>query len=147
MERWALARLDQLATRYGPARRRPRHLLTGEQGEREALFALRRAGYVVVAQRWQSAKARGDVDLIAWEADRLCFVEVKTRAVRNPLDPAEAAVDRDKQRVLRRLARLYLHGFPESRRDAIPVRFDVVSVYLEGRAPEIEVLRDAFGWY
>ena len=146
-ECWALRRVDRLAARYGPARRRPAHLLTGEYGEREALFALRREGYILVDRRWRSGKMRGDVDLIAWEGDWLCFIEVKTRATRNPLDPAEAAVDRDKQRTLRRLARAYLRGFPESGRDAIRVRFDVVAVYLEGTAPSIEVTRDAFAWH
>ena len=135
--------------RFGPARRRPAHLLLGERGEREALFALRREGYTVVARRWRSPKARGDVDLIAWEGDRLCFVEVKSRARRDPLDPAEAAVDRDKQRVLRKLAQLYRRGFPEDRRDRIPIRFDVIAIYLNEeragrRAPEFDLFRNAF---
>ena len=143
-----LRRIDRLAARFGPARRRPRHLLLGEQGEREALFALRREGYTVVARRWRSPKARGDVDLIAWEGDRLCFVEGKTRAVRNPLDPAEAAVDRDKQRVLRRLAGIYKRSLPGERRDRVPTRFDVIAVYLNqdsrNRAPEFDLFRNAF---
>ena len=134
--------------RFGPARRRPRHLALGEQGEREALFALRREGYTVVARRWRSPKARGDVDLIAWEGDQLCFIEVKTRAERNPLDPAQAAVDRDKQRVLRRLAGAYLRGFPEGKRDRVRVRFDIIAVYLDharpARVPEFDLFRNAF---
>ena len=149
VECWMLRGLERLAMRFGPARRRPPHLLLGERGEREALFALRREGYTVVARRWRSPKARGDVDLIAWDGDQLCFVEVKTRAARNPLDPAEAAVDRDKQRTLRRLASAYLRGFTGDRRDQVRIRFDVIAVYLRGELrtarPEFELFRDAFG--
>ena len=47
---------------------------------------------------------------------RLCFVEVKTRSGRDAM-PAESAVDRDKQEMLRRMARAYLRGFPEKLRD------------------------------
>ena len=141
-----LRRMEAISRRWGRARMTAPHLLTGLRGEREALLHLRSLGYTVVAQRWKSTHLRGDVDLIAWENDWLCFVEVKTRSERNLLDPAEAAVDDDKQRILRRMARVYLRSFPEERRLKIPVRFDVVSVYLDGPAPEFELLRGAFGW-
>ena len=141
-----LRRLESISGRWGRSRRTAPHLLTGLRGEREALLHLRRVGYTVVAQRWKSTHLRGDVDLIAWEKDWLCFVEVKTRSERNLLDPAESAVDRDKQRILRRMARVYLRSFAEERRQKIPVRFDVVSVYLGGDEPEFEVFRGAFGW-
>jgi putative endonuclease len=88
---------------------------------------------------------RGDVDLIGWDGDCLCFVEVKTRTKRD-LSPAESAVDEDKRNMLRGLARAYLRTFPESERRSIPVRFDVVSVYSIGGANEFEVFERAFGW-
>lgn len=125
-------------------RARPKHLLIGERGEREALFHLQKEGYTVVARRWTSPKVRGDVDLIAWESDWLCFIEVKTRSQRNVLDPAEAAVDREKQKRLHKLATAYLRAFPERGRRNISVRFDVVSVYLEGARPAFELFRGAF---
>jgi putative endonuclease len=122
------------------------HLRTGLLGERAALFHLRRAGYTVVATRWKTIRLRGDVDLIAWHGDTLCFIEVKTRTARD-LSPAESAVDRDKQQMLRRHARAYLRAFPEEPRRRIPVRFDVVSVYLLGDCPEIQHLEGAFAWH
>jgi len=88
---------------------------------------------------------RGDVDLIAWDDDRLCIVEVKTRTARD-MSPAESAVDEDKRRMLRGLARAYLRAFPEAERKTIPARFDVVSVYLIGETTEFEVFPAAFGW-
>ena len=135
-----LERMDALARRR---RRGPAHLATGLRVERAALFHLRRLGYTVVARRWTSAKMRGDVDLIAWDGECLCFVEVKTRTARD-MSPAESAVDRDKQRIVRGLARAYLKAFPEEKRRLIPVRFDVVAVYLLESGAEFEVFRGAF---
>jgi putative endonuclease len=48
--------------------------------------------------------------------------------------------------MLRRMARAYLKGFPEQIRREIPVRFDIVSVYLQPSGTEFEVYRGAFGW-
>ena len=129
------------------ARRRggPKHLATGEDGEREALFHLRKMGYTVVARRRKTAKLWGDVDLIGWDGEWLCFVEVKTRSVRD-WAPAESAVDHDKQKMLQRMARAYLRGFPEKLRADVPVRFDVVSVYLLAAGVEFDLYRGAFGW-
>ncbi len=139
-----LRRLDKLASRRG--RLAAPHLATGLEGEREALFHLRGLGYVVVARRWKSARLRGDVDLIAWDGEWLCFVEVKTRTGRDAMEPAESAVDEEKQRMLRKMARAYLKGFPRERRDAVQVRFDVVSVYLQADGVEFEVRKGVFGW-
>jgi putative endonuclease len=144
-QEWGLERIDRLAARRrrGPAV--ARHLVVGLRGERSALFELRRRGYVVVAQRWTSPRSRGDVDLIGWHGDRLCFIEVKTRTARD-ITPAESAVAEDKRGMLRGLARIYLLTFPESERRSVPVRFDVVSVYSLGGATEFEIFEGAFGW-
>jgi putative endonuclease len=143
VQEWGLGRLDRLAARRG--RVTAEHLEIGLRGERAALFELRRRGYVVVAERWSIPRMRGDVDLIAWDGDRLCFVEVKTRTVRDQT-PAESAVDEDKRRMLRGLARAYLRSFPERERRTIAVRFDVVSVYGLGSGAEFDVMQGAFGW-
>jgi len=139
------ARGIELLAARGARGRTAEHLLTGERGEREALFYLRRMGYTVVARRWKSSRLRGDVDLIGWDGEWLCFVEVKTRGGRDA-GPAELAVDEEKQRMLRRMARSYLGGFPWKLRAEVPVRFDVVSVYLLPSGVECELYREAFGW-
>ncbi len=141
-QQWALSGLERLASRLG-RERLPAHLIVGVRGERIALFELRRRGYIVVASRWTSTRARGDVDLIAWSGAYLCFVEVKSRTARD-LTPANSAVNDTKRRVLRTLARHYLQTFPASERATIPVRFDVVSVYQLGRRTEVEVFAGAF---
>ncbi len=146
MQARGLRWLDRAANRLRPARHLPEHLVTGTTGEREALLYLRRQGYIIVARRWTTGKLRGDLDLVAWYGDTLCFLEVKTRSDRNPLDPAEAAVDRQKRRMLRGMAWAYLHSFPRGSRDTLPIRFDIVSVYLAPGEPVIEVFPGAFGW-
>jgi putative endonuclease len=119
------------------------HLATGRRGELAAYFYLRRNGYTVVARGWRSNRQRGDIDLIAWDGEVLCFVEVKTRTTRE-VATAEAAVDEDKRRTLRRLARSYMRQLP--RQDAT-VRFDILSIYFEKeKAAEFELFRGAFGW-
>jgi putative endonuclease len=122
----------------------PQSHLTGSRGEDEALFFLRRSGYIVVAQQWKSAMYPGDIDLIAWDGDCLCMVEVKTRTRRDELFTAEGAVDSQKRRALRRLARAYLRRLP---RPPAKKQFDVVAVYLEpGRPPEFQHFHAAFPW-
>jgi putative endonuclease len=127
----------------GRQTRRSGHLATGLRGERAAFFWLRRRGYTVVARNWRSSRVRGDLDLVAWDGDELCFIEVKTRTTR-AVAAAEAAVDLDKRRVLRRLARHYLRQLPKR---GVPARFDVLSIYFEsGKAPDFEYFPGAFGW-
>jgi putative endonuclease len=121
----------------------PSHLLTGRRGERAAFFYLRRRGFVVTARGWRSGRARGDLDLVAWEGDTICFIEVKTRTTR-AVATAEASVDEHKQKTLLRLARHYLRQLPD---EDVPVRFDILSIYFEpGKAAEFELFRGAFGW-
>ncbi len=132
---------DSLAARLGRGSTRPAHLEVGRRGEEAAFFYLRRHGYIVVARGWRSGKVRGDLDLVAWEDTTLCFIEVKTRTSRS-FATAEAAVDQDKIRMLRRMARQYLHGMP-----MVPdqVRFDVLSIYYETQE-SFELIRGAFDW-
>jgi putative endonuclease len=123
------------------------HLATGRRGERTAFFYLRRRGFIVVARGWRSGIVRGDLDLIAWEGDALCFIEVKTRTTR-AVATAEASVDEHKRRTLRRLARHYLRQLPDrDRAAAVPVRFDILSIYFEKDKPaDFDHFRGAFGW-
>lgn len=98
----------------------------------------------MVARRWSANNVAGDVDLIAWQGELLCFVEVKTRTARD-MTPAESAVDGHKRHVLRRLAHAYVRRLPGN--EPPQVRFDVVSVYLvAGEQPECVHFENAFGW-
>jgi putative endonuclease len=143
-EERALAGLEWVAQRRGRSEALPAHLATGIDGEDAAFFYLRRKGYTVVARRWSSGDLPGDVDLIAWQGPRLCFIEVKTRTAHDA-SPAEIAVDSHKRNILRRLTRAYVRQLPQEA--APPVRFDVLSVYLvPGEKKEFQHFEGAFGW-
>ncbi|MGC9292102.1 MAG: YraN family protein [Acidobacteriaceae bacterium] len=136
--------LDRLSQRSHSAKGAAPHLTTGIRGEEAAYFHLRRLGYVIVARRWRSPKQRGEIDLIGWDGEWLCFIEVKTRSSR-AVAPAEAAVDQDKRTSLRRVAREHLRLLENAA--TLPTRFDVVSVYFDADGtPEIVLFRNAFGW-
>jgi putative endonuclease len=144
LQQSALALLERLA----PASDLPPHLLTGLRGERAAHFYLRRLGYTVVAQRYTAAPLRGDIDIVAWDGPTLVFFEVKTLTAASAQDaylPAEAAVDRGKKVQLRKLATAYLRHVPPLYRENVPIRFDVLSVYLPRKGdPAFEHFPNAF---
>jgi putative endonuclease len=139
--------LDRISTLLGRSRStktspEQAHLRTGRRGEQLAYYFLRRQGYTMVARNWRTRGRRGEIDLIGWDGNVLCFIEVKTRGSHG-LAPAEASVDRAKQRELRGMAALYLSHCKLHP----PSRFDVVSVYLAaGAEPELELFKDAFPW-
>jgi putative endonuclease len=132
------------------------HLLLGQRGERLAAEHLERQGFMLVASNFtlpvgrnlRGALIKAEIDLIAYDATTLCFIEVKTRASDWFAAP-EANVDLRKQRQIARAARVYRRMF--GLLDA-PYRYDVVSVILPpanecGAAtpplrPHLEVLRN-----
>jgi putative endonuclease len=136
----AIRALDSLGRFLPRTSSPPAHLRTGSRGEEEAYFYLRQEGYVIISRNYRTPRSHSELDMVAWDGDTLCFIEVKTRSARGFL-PAEAAVDYDKRRDLSRVARDFLRKI-EGRPS---YRFDVVSVYLEpGRKPDILLLRNAF---
>lgn len=131
--------LDSLALRLGRAPIDAPHLALGKRGEDEAYFHLRNLGYVMVARNYRTPLRKSEFDLIGWDGDTLCFIEVKTRTSTDL--PAEDAVDSDKRDDLRAVARDYLHRL----RKKPAARFDIVSVYFEpNKPPAVTLFKDAF---
>src|SRR5438128_6302144 len=75
--------LDWLSGKTLPGSTGPAHQRIGRHGEEDAYFHLRKLGYVMVARNFRSPRRRGEIDLIGWDKDVLCFVEVKTRTTRD----------------------------------------------------------------
>jgi len=139
--RTVLRLLDWLAEHTLPPQKIAPHHRTGRRGEEAAYFYLRKIGYTMVARNFRSPRCRGEIDLIGWDDDVLCFVEVKTRTTLD-VKPGEAAVDQHKRRLIAAVAREYLRRFPPS----CQWRFDVVSVYYDSSQssqPQIVVFRNA----
>ncbi len=121
------------------------HLALGDQGESDAYFYLQNLGYRFVATNFRLPTSRGEIDLIGWDGDVLCFVEVKTRTD-DSFAPPSAAVNAEKQRHILSVAKRYLHRLPGGR--PLRCRFDVVGVVpaTDGGRPGLTLHRGAFTW-
>jgi putative endonuclease len=108
------------------------------RGEDLAHRYLRKSGFIVAARNWRPPQGGGEIDIVAWERDRLVFVEVKTRALADVSAP-ERAIDEDKMQALRRAAQDYVR---RSGADPARVRFDAIAI--SGTGAALEHLRDAF---
>lgn len=112
----------------------------GTWGESLVADYLRRLGCRLEAHSYRCRF--GEIDLIAWDGDTLCFVEVKTRTNTRMGLPREY-VTAGKQARLRKTALFYLSSHDLD----CPTRFDVAEVYAAVPGdPEarIEYLEDAF---
>jgi putative endonuclease len=113
----------------------------GRRGEDVAQRFLQRSGLIVVDRNYRMSSGAGEVDLVAWEADTLVFVEVKSRQTEEHGSP-DRAISPQKQASLIRTGRQY------ARQAEVPwqkVRFDVVNVVFDTTPPAITHFRDVFG--
>ncbi|MCX6624586.1 MAG: YraN family protein [Acidobacteria bacterium] len=112
---------------------------SGRRAEDLAHRFLRRAGMRIVARNYRARSGIAELDLVAWDADTLVFVEVKSRASEEFGTP-DRAVDAQKREHLFRAALEY------TRRSGVPLgrtRFDIVNVVFAS-PPRVTHLRDAF---
>ncbi|MER3429837.1 MAG: YraN family protein [Blastocatellia bacterium] len=112
--------------------RHPETTQLGERGEAAAAEYLESQGYRIVLCNFTApigrsrsgAVVKGEIDIVALDGETLCFIEVKTRSTDDFADPL-ANVDRRKQAVIRRTARIYRRLFGLKN---MPFRFDVITV-------------------
>lgn len=109
----------------------------GKQGEELAAQYLTEKGYKILETNWRFG--RNELDLIAEDGNILVVAEVKTRQSDTFTQP-ETAVTREKQRSIIKSANAYVRG---KRRD-IEVRFDIVSIILQGDKITVNHIPDAF---
>ena len=119
----------------------------GQLGESYAAAYLEQLGYRLVAANFtlpigrnlRGAVVNAEIDLVAYDRDTLCFVEVKTRAS-DWFAPPQVNVDLRKRRQITRAARVYRRMLGI---ESEPYRFDVVTVILDDDStPQIELLRN-----
>jgi putative endonuclease len=98
----------------------------GRAGESDAVSYLEARGYRVVDTN--VTFRGGELDIVAYHDDTLCFIEVRSTASERYGSPL-ATISSTKQRRLVRAARLYLakHAIRD-----VPMRFDVLGIV---RAP------------
>ena len=121
----------------------------GKLGEAYAAAYLEQLGYQLVAANFtlpvgrnlRGAVVNAEIDLVAYEHNTLCFVEVKTRAS-DWFAPPQVNIDLRKRRQIARAAHAYLQLFELEDQSH---RFDVVTVILDDRSsPRIDLLRNYF---
>src|SRR5574338_1264634 len=122
-------------------------LTLGQLGEAYAAAYLEQLGYRLVAANFTLPVGRNlrgtivnaEIDIVAYEGETLCFVEVKTRAS-DWFAPPQVNVDLRKRRQITRAARVYRQMLGIEK-DAY--RFDVVTVIINSDStPQIELLRN-----
>ncbi|MBA2704853.1 MAG: YraN family protein [Blastocatellia bacterium] len=127
-----------------------KQLELGSRGEDLAAAYLQQVGYRIVASNFTQPVGRNrlgvpinvEIDLVAYQGDTLCFVEVKSRAS-DWFAPPQVNVDRRKQRQIARAARAYRRMFGLV---GEPYRYDVITIVFGEEddvrvAPEIKLLR------
>ena len=121
----------------------------GKLGEAYAAAYLEQRGYRLVAANFTLPVGRNlrdvvvnnEIDIIAYDGETLCFIEVKTRAS-DWFAPPQINVDLRKRRQVARAARAYRRMF-ELENEAY--RFDVVTVVLPDEStPQIELIKNYF---
>jgi putative endonuclease len=126
-----------------------RTLQLGKLGEAYAAAYLEQLGYRLVAANFtlpvgrnlRGAVVNAEIDLVAYDHNSLCFVEVKTRAS-DWFAPPQVNIDLRKRRQLTRAALAYCRMFGLEDQ---PYRFDVVTVVLaDSDLPQVELLRNYF---
>ena len=111
----------------------------GERGENIAAALVRQNGFKILQKNYKCKI--GEIDLIAEKAERIHFIEVKTRSGSEFGSPAEA-VDRKKQEKLFKLAAWYLK---EKKLKEPLLSFDIIAVTWKKReAPEARWIMNAF---
>lgn len=118
-----------------------RTLADGLRGEDLACRYLQRKGFVIVGRNFQTRNGSAEVDVIAWDAAVLVFVEVKARSS-DEFGTPDRAVDETKREKVARGAREYLRL---KKLGDVPTRFDIVTV-LFGPPVQVVHIPDAFGW-
>jgi putative endonuclease len=112
--------------------------------ESEACKYLCSNGYKIIERNFRVGKL-GEIDIIAFEREVLCFIEVKARKTSYFGSPAEAVNNR-KQRRIAMIASIYS---ADRRLDSNPIRFDIVEIIFINRQSGFEIketnlIRDAF---
>src|SRR3569832_1251659 len=119
----------------------------GQLGEAYDAAYLDQLGYRLVAAKFtlnvgrnrRGAVVNAEIDLVAYDGDTLCFIEVKTRAS-DWFAPPQVNVDLRKRRQITRAARVkrQMLGIKNE-----PYRFDVVTVIINNDStPQMELLRN-----
>ena len=113
------------------------HNQLGEKGEKLAEVYLKKLGYKIITTNWRERKF--EIDIIAFDAEEIVFIEVKTRSTAFFGNPEEA-VTLKKQQHLINGADFYI----QQKEIDLECRFDVVAIVFNSNQEEIKHIKNAF---
>lgn len=113
------------------------HIELGNRGESLAEKYLLESGYQILERNWRFSRA--EVDIIAKDAEILVFVEVKTRSS-DAFGKPEESVTPKKEALLKDAASVYMEQISHD----WEIRFDIISILVNGEGHSIEHFKDAF---
>jgi putative endonuclease len=113
-------------------------LYLGKKGEEIAVGLLKENGYKILIRNYKTKL--GEIDIIAFDKDTICFIEVKTRQSDRFGLPSEA-ISGSKQRQISKVALMFLKekGLLDKK-----ARFDVVSILYSKDKPQVDLIKNAF---
>jgi len=114
------------------------NLYLGKKGEDAAVGLLKQNGYKIISRNFKTKL--GEVDIIAFDKDTYCFIEVKTRNSLKFGSPLES-VSFSKQRQISKAALVFLKERNLLDKKA---RFDVVSIVYSDNLPKLDLVKNAF---
>ncbi len=113
------------------------HNDTGRKGEKIAIGFLQTKGYVLLETNWRYKNL--EIDIVASIDKTVVVAEVKTRKSSYFGEP-ESFVNKQKQRNLIQAANEYV----QRNKIDFEVRFDIISITIEGDKQTINHIEDAF---
>ncbi len=114
-----------------------RHYELGKEGEKVAKEYLITGGYRILETNWKNKG--NEIDIIARKKNVIAIVEVKSRSS-TIFKQAYEAVDRNKQRIIIRVAESYIF---KNRLD-VEVRFDIITVVFDNQKHQVNHIKNAF---
>jgi len=115
------------------------NVLIGQKGEDLAVQYLRKKNYNILLRNYRSPF--GEIDIIGWDDDTLCFIEVRSRHSDWHGHPFES-ISKSKKRKILLTAKHYISKMDIS---DTACRFDVVSILPDDSGQyAIDMIQDAF---
>ncbi len=114
--------------------------ILGNAGEDMAYEYLSSIGYKILDRNFRCKL--GEIDLIGFDGDILCFIEVKTRRGNMYGNPSEAVTPYKQHRIVKSA----LTYISKNRLNNFMCRFDVMEIISDGRQEDtqINLIKDAF---
>lgn len=114
-------------------------IATGKRGEDLAVSYLRKQGYKILEKNYRIKL--GEIDIIAEDKDRICFIEVRSKNSQN-FCSVEETITKHKQMQVTKAALAYIKKYKLKDRSC---RFDVVCIEdVDGSNPDIKLIKNAF---